>query len=128
MPSATIADLTDLTPLTAVTAADPYPFYATLAERPDPFWDDRLNMWVAAGAPAVVAVLSAPGLRVRPPAEPVPAGLIGTAAGDVFGRLVRMTDGPVQARLKSAVVTALGRPDADAITAIAAERTTRLLA
>ena len=112
----------ELTPITAVTAPDPYPFYAGLvADRPAGY-DENLRMWVAAGAEAVTAVLTEPALRVRPPAEPVPAGLVGTAAGEVFGRLVRMTDGPAQQRLKKTVVTALGTADPARIAEITAER------
>ncbi len=112
----------ELTPITAVTAPDPYPYYAGLvAERPFGF-DETLRAWVAADAASVTAVLAEPALRVRPPAEPVPAGLVGTAAGDVFGRLVRMTDGEPQRRLKQAVGTALGTADPARVTAVAAER------
>ena len=92
----------DLSPITAVTAPDPYPYYAALVARRPFGFDDDLGLWVAAGADAVSAVLADSALVVRPPAEPVPAGLVGTAAGDVFGRLVRMTDGPLQQRLRGA--------------------------
>jgi cytochrome P450 len=47
---------------------------------------------------------------VRPPAEPIPAGLLGSPAALIFGRLVRMIDGERHAALKPAVtatVTAL---------------------
>ncbi|MFE2246392.1 hypothetical protein ACFXC2_06350, partial [Streptomyces lavendulae] len=84
---------TTVTPVEAVRLPDPYPFYARLvAERPFAF-DEALGAWVAADAAAVRAVLGSGVLRVRPVAEPVPAGLAGTAAGEVFGQLVRMTDG-----------------------------------
>ncbi|MCC5580170.1 cytochrome P450 [Microtetraspora sp. AC03309] len=117
----------ELTPITAVTAADPYPWYADLV-RNRPFgWDEGLGMWVAASAEAVTAVLGEPALRVRPPAEPVPAGIVGTPAGDVFGHLVRMTDGPAQQRYKRAVRAALGHPRTEEITGLAAERTSRAL-
>ncbi len=117
----------ELTPITAVTAADPYPWYADLV-RNRPFgWDERLRLWVAASADAVSAVLGEPGLRVRPPVEPVPTGIVGTPAGEVFGHLVRMTDGPVQERYKRVVLTALGRPRVDEITELATERTARAL-
>ena len=111
------------TPVEAVRLPDPYPYYASLVqERPFAF-DDTLGVWVAADAAAVAAVLTDPALRVRPPAEPVPAGIVGTAAGDVFGRLVRMTDGDVQQRLKRLVAATLGGADAGQIAEIAAERT-----
>ena len=112
-----------LNPVTAVTAPDPYPYYAQLvAERPFG-WSEELGVWVAASAAAVSAVLAEPGLRVRPAAEPVPAGIVDTAAGDIFGRLVRMTDGPAQRHLKEAVRRCLATPDPDRLAAIAAERT-----
>lgn len=117
----------DLSPIRAVTHPDPYPYYATLAaERPFGF-DEALCMWVAADAGHVAAVLGEPGLRVRPPAEPVPAGIAGTAAGQVFGDLVRMTDGPPAQRLKNIVVTALGQAQPERIAEITAERTARVL-
>lgn len=120
--------MTQLGPITAVTAADPYPYYAELvADRPL-HWDDGLGMWVAAGAAAVTAVLREPNLRVRPPAQPVPAGILGTPAGDVFGGLVRMTDGPDQARLKNIVIAALSRPNAADVAKLAAERAGHALA
>ncbi|MFE9218870.1 hypothetical protein ACFYN3_21230 [Streptomyces lavendulae] len=102
---------TTVTPVEAVRLPDPYPFYARLvAERPFAF-DEALGAWVAADAAAVRAVLGSGVLRVRPVAEPVPAGLAGTAAGEVFGQLVRMTDGAATARLKGAVAGALARAD-----------------
>ena len=112
-----------LTPITAVTAADPYPWYADLVRDRPLEWHDGLRLWVAASAEAVTAALREPGLRVRPPAEPVPPGIVGTPAGEVFGRLVRMTDGPVQQRYKQVVVAALGQPGTDRITALATEHT-----
>ncbi|GID91278.1 cytochrome P450 [Amorphoplanes digitatis] len=113
----------DLNPITAVTAADPYPYYAALvADRPFGR-DEDLGLWVAADAASVTAVLGEPALRVRPPAAPVPPGIVGTPAGDVFGRLVRMTDGEPQQRLKRAVVAALTTADADRVAALTAERT-----
>ncbi|MCP3767417.1 MULTISPECIES: cytochrome P450 [unclassified Streptomyces] len=116
------------TPIDAVRLPDPYPYYATLvAERPLAF-DERLGAWVASDAASVRAVLSSGALRVRPPAEPVPAGITGTPAGEVFGDLVRMTDGELQHRLKSVVVDALGRVDAVHAADLAVERTREVLA
>src|SRR4029077_7457925 len=56
---------------------------------------------------ARTAVPRARGGRVRPPAEPVPAALAGSPAADIFGRLVRMTDGPGQVAMKQAVSATL---------------------
>ncbi|TDD34955.1 cytochrome P450 [Actinomadura sp. KC06] len=100
-----------MNPIDAVTHADPYPYYAELvAERPLAF-DESLGLWVAAGAAQVTDVLRAPGLRVRPPGQPVPPGITGTAAGRVFGSLVRMNDGEAHTRLKSVVTAALTQAD-----------------
>lgn len=116
-----------LTPITAVVADDPYPYYAELvADRPFGF-DDGLGLWVAASAAAVNEALTAPGLRVRPPAQQVPAGIVGTPAGDVFSRLVRMTDGPDQRRLKSIVESALGTARVEDVAAVASRRTAHAL-
>lgn len=116
------------TPIEAVRLPDPYPFYATLvAERPFAY-DEALGAWVAADAAAVSAVLGSDALRVRPPAEPVPAGIDGTAAGEVFGDLVRMTDGTTQGRLKAVVVDALTRADTGHAAHLAREFTREALA
>jgi cytochrome P450 len=105
----------DLPPiLAAVTAADPYPFYAELRQSRPFGWDPALGAWVAADAAAVRAVLANPHWRVRPKAEPVPAALIGSPAGEIFGRLVRMDDSPQHGRRKAAIVAALGGLAADA--------------
>lgn len=109
-------------PVEAVVAADPYPYYASLvAERPFAF-DPAVDAWVAAGAAQVDAVLRHPGLRVRPPAEPVPAGIVGSPAGEVFSSLVRMTDGTAQQRLKGILVGALGNVDEGAVRELTAVR------
>jgi cytochrome P450 len=114
-------------PVSAVSHADPYPYYANLvAERPFAY-HENLNLWVAAGAAAVSVILGDPTLRVRPLAVPVPPGIIGTPAGDVFGSLVRMTDGDLQRRLKAVVSEALSHVDKAQVGKLAAERTARIL-
>jgi cytochrome P450 len=95
------------TPIAAVTHEDPYPYYAGLVARRPLSRDDALGLWVATGAAAVTDVLTSEACRVRPVAEPVPAAIAGSSAGDVFGRLVRMNDGPAHAALKPAVTAAL---------------------
>ncbi|MBV8272036.1 MAG: cytochrome P450 [Cupriavidus sp.] len=91
-------------PISAVTHSDPYPYYRALA-RSQPFhFDAALKLWVAASAGAVAEVLDHPDGRVRPAAQPVPPALAGSAAGDLFGRLIRMNDGAAHATLKAIVL------------------------
>ncbi len=94
-------------PIAAVTHADPYPYYADLVGRRPLYRDDALGLWVASGAAEVTAVLTDTACRVRPSTEPVPTALIGSPAGAIFGRLVRMNDGARHDPLKEAVTTAL---------------------
>jgi cytochrome P450 len=94
-------------PIAAATHRDPYPYYAELVARRPIHRDDALGLWVAAGASAVTAVMTSQHCGVRPAAEPVPAALVGSAAGELFGQLVRMTDGPRHAALKPAVSAGL---------------------
>jgi len=95
----------------AATHPDPYPFYARLvAERPFG-WDAAAGAWVAASAAAVEAVFASPLCRVRPPGEPVPAAIAGTAAGEVFARLARMSDGACHHRRRAGVRGAMATLD-----------------
>lgn len=101
-------------PVTAVIQPDPYPYYAELVAHRPAYFDDGLNAVVLSSAELVEAALAAADLRVRPVAEPVPPGVVGTAR-EVFGQLVRMTDGPLQQRLKQVVTAALASLDADRV-------------
>ncbi|MBP0619920.1 cytochrome P450 [Cupriavidus consociatus] len=112
---ATVSDADDaIDPLSAVTHPDPYPYYRELAMHRPFFRDQRLGLWVAAGAQEVAAVLSHPECRVRPPAQPVPPALAGTPAGDLFGRLIRMNDGAAHAPLKGLLMPLLAAIDPSA--------------
>src|SRR4051812_16635843 len=113
-------------PVAAATHANPYPYYADLLARAPFERDGRLNLWVAASAEAVTAVLTSGLCRVRPAAEPVPKALLGSSAADIFARLVRMTDGPAQQALKRAVVAALGSLDGTAAAGPSREWASRL--
>jgi len=98
-------------PISAVTHSDPYPYYRALA-RTRPFhFDASLKLWVAASAAAVAEVLDHPDGRVRPAAQPVPPALAGSAAGDLFGRLIRMNDGAAHAPLKAIVLRQMAALD-----------------
>jgi cytochrome P450 len=88
--------------LQAPSQPEPYPYYARLRATPLA-WDDDLKLWVVAAPALVLEALRHPQLRVRPPAEPVPAALQGGAAGEVFAQLVRMTDGAFHAQHKPRV-------------------------
>lgn len=105
--------------LQAPSHPDPYPWYAQLRGTRPLFFDPRLRLWVASSAALVRQALLHPALRVRPVAEPVPAALAGTAAGEAFAQLVRMNDGQFHAIHKPRVAAAAGRWD-DARVAAAA--------
>ena len=99
-------------PIAAVTHPDPYPYYAQLVATRPFHRDDTLGLWVASSAAVVAEVLGHPACLVRPPAEPVPRPLFGSAAGSIFGRLVRMNEGERHAALKPAVSAVTSRIDA----------------
>lgn len=98
-------------PLDAVTHPDPYPYYRDLVAQRPLAYDETLGVWVAASAAAVRATLTSDSCRVRPVAEPVPASLARSPAGDIFGRLARMNDGQGHAPLKRSIVVALSGLD-----------------
>ena len=92
--------------LAAPSHPSPYGWYTRL---PAIAFDAGIGLWVVA-APALVAqALAEPLLRVRPPAEPVPKALLGRPTGEVFARLVRMTDGEFHARHRPEVTAAAAR-------------------
>jgi len=107
-------------PVAAVTHADPYPFYAELRAGPPLVWNEKLRVWVASRADVIESLLLAHGaLRVRPAAEPVPRAIAGTAAGEVFGHLVRMNDGTAHQAHRPALQRALAGLDLNAVHAAA---------
>lgn len=101
--------------LAAPSHPDPYPYYAALAAGPPLVFDAPRKLWVAASAAAVNAVLGNPACRVRPAAEPVPQAIVGSAAGEVFGHLVRMNDGARHDAPKLALQRFLAALDLDRI-------------
>jgi cytochrome P450 len=98
-------------PVAAVTHAAPYAYYAELVAAPPLHRDPKLGLRIAADARTVAAVLASPLCRVRPASEQVPAALLGSAAGEIFARLVRMTDGAGHCPLKQAVSATLAAAD-----------------
>ncbi|MBO9516168.1 MAG: cytochrome P450 [Variovorax sp.] len=97
--------------IAAVTHPNPYPWYAALRRGPALVRDERLGLWIASRADVVRELLGNDALRVRPAAEPVPRAIAGTPAGEVFGWLVRMNDGPAHAAAKPALQRALAALD-----------------
>jgi cytochrome P450 len=83
-----------MTPFEAATQADPYTYYSSLRQQNGLMFDPGLGLWVASSASAVEAVLGHPDCRVRPLNEPVPAAIAQGSAGVIFGRLMRMNEGP----------------------------------
>ena len=94
-------------PIAAVVHPDPYPYYRSLAARGPIRYDQRLGLWFVTGHAAIAEVLVSPAIRIRPVAEPVPTALVGTITGDVFARLVRMTDGRRSQATRRALETAV---------------------
>jgi cytochrome P450 len=95
--------LPPLDPVAAVTHADPYPYYAALCAQPGLAFDAPTGFWVAACAVDVEAAFAHEGLRVRPPGQPVPDALCGTAAGAAFGEFARFNDGQEHAAARAAL-------------------------
>jgi cytochrome P450 len=101
--------------LAAPSHPQPYAWYAQLRRTRPLFFDDELQLWVASGAALVREGFLHPQLRVRPPAEPVPGALLGTATGEVFAQLVRMNDGAFHARHRPEVAAAASRWSGDRV-------------
>ena len=113
--------LTPPDPIAAVTHTNPYPYYADLVARKPIYHDELLGFWVASSADAVTAVLNSDLCRVRPANEPIPRVLLGSPAADIFGQLVRMTDGPGHCPLKMAVSVTLNSIDSAQLSKLGVE-------
>lgn len=96
-------------PIDAVTHPDPYPNYACLVTHQPLYFEN--GWWVASSAEAVQAVLSSEICRARPINEPVPKALLDSPAADLFGNLVRMTDGERHHPMKHAISATLTAVD-----------------
>ena len=78
------------------------------------YFDESQAAWIADGE-TVRDVMLHRDLRVRPPAQPVPPALLGTAAGEVFALLVRMRDGEFHAKHRPVVLAGCMRWNRDEI-------------
>jgi cytochrome P450 len=104
-------------PIAAATHPDPYPYYARLIRECPLYRDERLGLWVASSASAVIEVLTNEHCQVRPITQRVPSTLEGSPAGELFGRLVRMNDGENHCPLKQAILATLDAVDRAALLA-----------
>ena len=94
---------------------DPYPYYGRLAREQPFFRDESIGFWVAASAAVVREVLENPACFTRPTLDRVPEALRAGRMGDLFGPLVRMSDGPARRTARTrrrgpALGRAPGRP------------------
>ena len=80
-------------PIAAVTHPDPYAHYAALRAEAGLHWFPDRKLWALVSAPGVTTAFNMPAAKVRPPSEPIPPFLQGSPAGQLFGRLARMSDG-----------------------------------
>lgn len=113
-------------PIAAVTHSDPYPYYARLVRDRPVSRDAATGLWVFASAAAVTTSLTNEDYHVRPTREPVPAPLVPSPVGTLFGRLIRMRDDPGRAPLRAALRATLGELGAAELTT-AARRSLALL-
>ena len=97
-------------PFDAVTRPDPWPYYDDLAKS-RVHWHEGVRGWIASSLRDVSAVLGNSLCDVRPQSGRVPVHLAGTRAGDLFERLVRMTDGPRHAIPKRSIEGVLSSLD-----------------
>jgi len=109
--------MVSLTPITAPVADDPYPYYARLTVERPLYFDDALHCWVACSVKAVDAVLGNDAFHVRPAAEPIPSIMQRTPLGELFARMVRMTDGPAHAPRRQFVEALVNAMNVGAIAA-----------
>jgi len=110
-------------PIKAASHPNPYPYYATLRRRePQLEHDPALKLWVASKASAVLEILDNPALVVRPPGELVPKAIDHSAAGGIFGQLVRMNEGEYHQIAKTALEVALQSADRTTVSGIAQRR------
>lgn len=101
------SETTPSTPIAAATHPDPYPYYAELVSNKPLYYDEAVGAWIASSAEIVTSVLNHEHCKVRPANEPVPTALIGSPAGEIFRRLIRMNDGAGHCPLNRAVAETL---------------------
>jgi cytochrome P450 len=104
-----------MTPFEAPTHADPYVYYSGLRRQNGLLFDADLRLWIASSAKAVEAILWHPDCRVRPLNEPIPPAIAQGVAGIIFGRLMRMNEGPQHLCPRMAIEPALASAETESI-------------
>jgi len=104
-----------MTPFEAATHADPYVYYSGLRRQNGLLFDADLRLWIASGAKFVEAILGHPDCRVRPLNEPIPPAIAQGVAGMIFGRLMRMNEGPQHLCPRMAIEPALASVETEKI-------------
>ncbi|MDH0746970.1 cytochrome P450 [Pseudomonas sp. GD03842] len=104
-----------MTPFEAATHSDPYIYYSGLRRQNGLLFDADLRLWIASSAKAVEAILGHPDCLVRPLNEPVPPAIAQGVAGVIFGRLMRMNEGPKHLCPRMAIEPALASVETDCI-------------
>mgnify|MGYP001559994136 FL=1 len=98
-----------MTPFEAATHTDPYVYYSGLRRQNGLLFDADLRLWIASSAKVVEAILGHPDCRVRPLNEPIPPAIAQGVAGTIFGRLMRMNEGPQHLCPRMAIEPEIGR-------------------
>ena len=70
-------------------------------------FDPELKLWIASSAAVVQTILSSTTCAVRPPDDKVPMSIRARNAGDVFGHMVRMSEGSTHQIAKQVLQTSL---------------------
>lgn len=109
-----------MTPFEAATHADPYPYYSSLRRQNGLLFDADLRLWIASSAKAAEAILGHPDCRVRPLHEPIPPAIAQGIAGLIFGRLMRMNEGPQHFCPRMAIEPALASIQTESIAEVVA--------
>lgn len=104
-----------MTPFEAATHTDPYVYYSGLRRQNGLLFDADLRLWIASSAKVVEAILGHPDCRVRPLNEPIPHAIAQGVAGMIFGRLMRMNEGPQHLCPRMAIEPALASVETDSI-------------
>ncbi|MCY7314999.1 MAG: cytochrome P450 [Rubrivivax sp.] len=108
-------------PIAAVSHPDRYPYNAALRAESGLHWFADRELWALVSVPLVTVAFDMQPAKARPPGEPVPAFLEQTRAGNIFGRLARMSDGPPHAEQRARTMQLMRRLIGEMVAAGAAQ-------